>query len=94
MPVPHIETSPAFTEVTLHSRTFSSGSSEIVPLVVAIVGVSIPVGLLALAAVGGSVVVLVLAVLAMVAVAAGTLAFMFVLMDDGSGELHPSSDAS
>jgi hypothetical protein len=54
---------------------------------VGLVGISIPVGLLALAAVGGSTVVLVLAVLAMLAVATATLTCMFVLMDDGSAEL-------
>jgi hypothetical protein len=75
------------------SRSLPSRSPEIVPLVVGLVGISIPVGLLALAAVGGSVVVLVLAVLAMLAVAAGTLTFMFVLTDDGSEELHASTDA-
>lgn len=77
-----------------HNRNPSTGSPEIVPLVVAMVGISFPVGLLALAAVGGSVIALVLAVLAMVVVAAGTLAFMFVLMDDGSEELHAGTDAS
>jgi hypothetical protein len=75
------------------SRSLHSGSPEIVPLVVGLVGISIPVGLLALAAVGGSVVVLVLAVLAMLAVAAATLTFMFVLMDDRSEEDHASADA-
>ncbi len=75
------------------SRTLPSGSPEIVPLVVGLAGISIPVGLVALAAAGGSVIVLVLAVVAMVAVAAGTLAFMFALMDDGPEELQGSADA-
>jgi hypothetical protein len=74
------------------SRTLPGETPEIVPLAVGLVGISIPVGLVALAAVGGSVIVLVLAVLAMLAVAAGTLTFMFVLMEDGSEELHGSSD--
>jgi hypothetical protein len=55
--------------------------------------ISIPVGLLALAAVSGSVIVLVFAVLAMLAVAGGTLTFMFALTDDGSEELHAGADA-
>ena len=69
------------------SRSLPSSSPEVIPLVVGLVGISIPVGLLALAAVGGSTVVLVLAVLAMLAVATATLTCMFVLMDDGSAEL-------
>jgi hypothetical protein len=76
-----------------NSRSLPSSSPEIVPLLVGLVGISIPVGLLALAAVAGSVIVLVLAVLAMLAVAAGTLTFMFVLMDDRSEEGHGSVDA-
>jgi hypothetical protein len=74
-------------------RSLPGSSPEIVPLAVGLVGISIPVGLLILAAVGGSVIVLVLAVMAMVAVAAGTLTFMFVLMDDGSDDLHGGVDA-
>jgi hypothetical protein len=76
-----------------NSRNLPSNSPEIVPLVVGLVGISIPVGLLALAAVSGSVVVLVFAVLAMLAVAGGTLTFMFVLTDDGAEELHAGADA-
>lgn len=76
-----------------NSRPLPGRSPEVVPLVVGLVGISIPVGLLILAAVGGSVIVLVLAVMAMVAVAAGTLTFMFVLMDDGSEDLHGGLDA-
>jgi hypothetical protein len=76
-----------------NSRTLPSSSPEIVPLVVGLVGISIPVGLLATAAVTGSVVVLVFAVLAMLGVGGGTLAFMFVLTDDGSEEAHGSADA-
>jgi hypothetical protein len=75
------------------SRTLPSSSPEIVPLVVGLVGISIPVGLLALAAVTGSVVVLVFAVLGMLGVGGGTLAFMFVLTDDGSEEAPASADA-
>jgi len=75
------------------SRTLPSSSPEIVPLLVGLVGISIPVGLLSLAAVGGSVVVLVFAVLAMLAVAGGTLTFMFALTQDRSDELPNSADA-
>ena len=76
-----------------HNHSDASGAPEIVPLAVGLIGISIPVGLVALAASGGSVVVLVLAVLAMFAVMAATLAFMFALMDDGPEELHGSTDA-
>jgi hypothetical protein len=62
-------------------------------LIVGLVGISIPVGLLALAAVGGSVIVLVFAVLAMLAVAGATLTFMFALTEDKSEELQGSADA-
>jgi hypothetical protein len=75
------------------SRTLPSSSPEIVPLIVGLVGISIPVGLLALAAVEGSVVVLVFAVLAMLAVAGATLTFMFALTEDKSEELQGSADA-
>jgi hypothetical protein len=61
---------------------FPAGSRETSPLVVGIIGISIPVSLLALAAVGGSVVVLVLAVLAMFGVGAATLAFVMRLASD------------
>jgi hypothetical protein len=49
---------------------------------VGMVAISIPVSLLALAAVGGSVVVLVLAVASMLVVGAGTLAFVLRLAAD------------
>ncbi len=78
---------------TASNRSIPSSSPEIVPLIVGLVGISIPVGLLALAAVGGSVVVLVFAVLAMLAVAGATLLFMFALTEDGSEELRGSADA-
>lgn len=70
------------------NRDLPTNFPEIVPLLVGLVGISIPVGLLALAAVGGGTIVLVLAVLAMLAVAAGTLTFIFVLTDDGSEGGH------
>jgi hypothetical protein len=55
---------------------------ETSPLVVGMLAISIPVSLLALAAVGGSVVVLVLAVVSMLAVGTGTLAFVLRLAAD------------
>jgi len=75
------------------SQTLPSRSPEIIPLLVGLLGISIPVGLLALAAVSGSAVVLVFAVLAMLAVAMATLTFMFTLMDDRPDELQGSADA-
>jgi hypothetical protein len=63
-------------------RSDSAGALEAGPLVVGVMGISIPVGLIALACITGSVVVLVLAVLAMLCVGATVLAFMFRLTDD------------
>ncbi|MGA9876830.1 MAG: hypothetical protein WBQ21_13600 [Solirubrobacteraceae bacterium] len=65
-------------------RNLPSGTLEIVPLVIGIVGISIPVILVALAATGKSTVVLVLALLAMLVVGAATLWFILVLTDDSS----------
>ncbi|MGD0452139.1 MAG: hypothetical protein ABSB69_00955 [Solirubrobacteraceae bacterium] len=65
-----------------NDRNRSAGALETSPLVVGIVGISIPVSLLALAAVTGSVVALVFAVLGMLVVGAATLAFMFRLTAD------------
>jgi hypothetical protein len=75
------------------NRNFPAGSLETSPLVIGIVGISIPVSLLALAAVGGSVVVLVLAVLAMFGVGAATLAFVIHLATDPP-ELDESAAAA
>jgi hypothetical protein len=75
-------------------RNLPSSSPEIVPLLVGMVGISLPVGLIALACISGSVVVLVLAVIAMIAVGAATLTFMFVLTDDGPDELHAAAAES
>jgi hypothetical protein len=67
------------------SSVAPAGAAETSPLVIGIIGISLPVSLLALAAGGGSVVVLVLAVLAMVFVGACTLAFVLRLAsDDGT----------
>lgn len=67
-------------------RGLPAGFLETSPLVIGIFGISIPVSLLALAAVGGSVLVLVLAVIAMFAVGACTLAFVMRLAADGAAE--------
>jgi hypothetical protein len=64
-------------------RDLPAGMLETTPLIVGILGISIPVSLLALAATGGSVVVLVLAVLAMFAVGACTLTFVLRLAGEG-----------
>jgi hypothetical protein len=60
----------------------ASGALETGPLVIGVMGISIPVGLIALACVTGSVVVLVLAVIAMLSVGGTVLAFMFRLTED------------
>ena len=60
----------------------SGGALETGPLVVGVIGISIPVALIALACVTGSVIVLVLAVVAMFCVGGVVLAFMFRLTDD------------
>ena len=69
-----------------------SGTRETAPLIVGIVGISIPVTLAAVAAMGGSTVVLVLAVLAMITVGSIALVFMMRLMTDtpepGGGAGH------
>jgi hypothetical protein len=70
-------------------RNSPAGWLETSPLVVGVIGISIPVSLLALAAVGGSVVVLVLAVIAMLCVGAATLGFVIRLATD-SPELDQS----
>ncbi len=60
----------------------SGGALEAGPLIVGVIGISIPVALIALACTSGSVVVLVLAVLAMLCVGGTVLAFMFRLTTD------------
>jgi hypothetical protein len=65
-----------------YDRGFPAGSHETSPLIVGIIGISIPVSLLALAAVTGSVVVLVFAVIGMLCVGGGTLAFVLRLATD------------
>lgn len=63
-------------------RSVPSGAAETGPLLVGLLGISIPVSLLAVAAIGGSVVVLVLAVLAMLGVGGATLTFVMLLAGD------------
>jgi hypothetical protein len=63
-------------------RSTPAGALETGPLVIGVMGISIPVGLIALACVTGSVVVLVLAVIAMLGVGGTVLAFMFRLTAD------------
>jgi hypothetical protein len=73
-------------------RKLPAGLAETSPLVIGLVGISIPVSLVVAAAVGGSVVVLVLAVLAMLVVGAATLTFVTRLAGDAP-ELLDASDA-
>jgi hypothetical protein len=63
-------------------RGASAGALETGPLLIGVMGISIPVGLIALACITGSVVVLVLAVIAMFSVGGTVLAFMFRLTTD------------
>jgi hypothetical protein len=65
-----------------NDRGVPAGSHETSPLIVGIIGISIPISLLALAAVTGSAVVLVFAVIAMLCVGGGTLAFVLRLATD------------
>jgi predicted branched-subunit amino acid permease len=69
-------------EQTEKKRSFAAGAAETSPLLVGVVGISIPVGLIALACVEESVVALVFAVLAMFAVGAATLTFVLQLATD------------
>jgi hypothetical protein len=71
----------------LSNRKLPAGLAETSPLMVGIVGISIPVSLIIAAAVGGSVVVLVFAVLAMLVVGAATLGFVLYLASDGGEQL-------
>jgi hypothetical protein len=66
-----------------NGRELPSGMLEAIPLIVGVVAISIPVTLIAVACIGGSTAVLVLAVLSVFAVGAATLAFVFRLAADG-----------
>lgn len=74
------------------NRYGPSGTIETGPLIVGILGIAIPVSLVALACVTENVIVLILAVLAMFAVGGVTLAFVMRLaadpVEDGAGEAH------
>jgi hypothetical protein len=70
-----------------NNRHLPAGFNETLPLIVGVIAISIPVALLVVAAVGESVVVLVLAVLAMLAVGAATLTFVILLAGDAPGHL-------
>jgi fumarate reductase subunit D len=71
-----------------NNRNLPAKVHETSPLFVGLLGISIPVGLLAVAAVTESIVVSVFAVLAMLTVAAATLSFVIWLATD-----RPDSDA-
>jgi hypothetical protein len=61
---------------------FAGGSHETSPLLIGMVGISIPVTLIAVACIGGGTPVLILAVIAMILVGAGTLTFVVLLASD------------
>lgn len=63
-------------------RKLPSGTAEGLPLAIGIVGIAIPVSLLAVAAGAGSTIVLIFAVLAMFLVGAGALTFILLLASD------------
>jgi len=64
-------------------RKIPAGFAETSPLLVGLVGISIPVALLVWAAVTKSTIVLVFALLGMFAVGAGTLTFVIMLAGEG-----------
>lgn len=69
-------------EQTEKKRSFAAGAAETSPLLVGVVGISIPVGLIALACIEESVLILVFAVLAMFGVGAAALTFILMLASD------------
>ena len=64
-------------------RKSPAGFAETSPLLIGLVGISIPVALLAWAAITKSTIVLIFAVLGMFAVGAATLTFVIMLASDG-----------
>jgi hypothetical protein len=64
-------------------RKLPAGFAETSPLLIGLVGISIPVALLVWAAVMKSTVVLILALLGMFAAGAATLTFVILLASDG-----------
>jgi hypothetical protein len=69
------------------------GAREVSPLFLMLLGTSIPVALVALAASGGSTIVLILALLGMVAVGFATMIFMIRITTDPEHPHNASSDA-
>jgi hypothetical protein len=67
----------------VRNRKLPAGFAETSPLLIGLCGISIPVALLAWAAVTKSTVVLIFAVLGMFAVGAATLTFVIMLAGDG-----------
>ncbi len=74
------------------NHKFPAGFAETSPLLIGLVGIAIPVSLLAWAAVTKSTIVLIFAVLGMFAVGAATLTFVIMLA--GEGEEHETSEDS
>jgi flagellar basal body-associated protein FliL len=72
------------------NRKSPAGFTETSPLLVGLVGISIPVSLLAWAAVTKSTIVLIFALLGMFAVGAATLTFVIMLASEG--EEHESNE--
>jgi len=72
------------------NRQLPAGFAEVSPLLVGLVGISIPVALLVWAAVEKSTVLLIFAVLAMFVVGAATLTFVIMLA--GEGEEHEGNE--
>jgi hypothetical protein len=74
------------------NRKSPAGFAETSPLLIGLVGIAIPVSLLAWAAVTKSTIVLIFAVLGMFAVGAATLTFVIMLA--GEGEEHESDEGT
>ncbi len=68
-------------------RNLPAGLREVLPLLIGLVGILIPVALVATAASGESIAVLVLAILAMIVIGGATMTFMMILTTD-----KPESD--
>ncbi len=68
-------------------RNLPAGLREVLPLLIGLVGILIPVALVATAASGESTAVLVLAILAMIVIGGATMTFMMILTTD-----RPDSD--
>ncbi|MGH2863692.1 MAG: hypothetical protein ACRDJX_00425 [Solirubrobacteraceae bacterium] len=80
---------------TSNSDPAPLGAIETGPLVIGMLGIAVPVALVAVACVTGSVIVLILSVLSVLAVGAGTLVFIMRLArepveDDSEAHGEPS----